>query len=306
MDFRQIRHLIALAEQGSYSKACESVHISQSALSRSIQQLEQQLGITLFERGRFGAVLTAYGQIVLPHMRGMIAAEESLTQTIESVKNLRSGELAIGTGPYPALTIITQAAARFVDRYPDIRLTLRTDDWAALRQALLENEIDLFIADISEMLNDPLLAIDELTPVAGLVICRKGHPLAMQDSVSWSDVLQYPFAMPRLTAEIEQFFQQTSLPFGGLKRRIECNNIALLMEIVSQSDAVSMAPENTIDGAFGQGRLTTLNVSDLHPLQTAYGLVTRRQTQPSPAAAAFRDILLSGDQLSTTRGKWNQ
>lgn len=292
MDFRQIRHLITLAELGSYSKTSESVHLSQSALSRSIQQLEQQLGVQLFERGRFGAVLTSYGKLVLPHMRGLLAAQQSLAQTIDAVRNLASGELAIGTGPYPALTIITQASAAFTDLYPDVRLKIMTDDWSALRRSLLDNEIDLFVADISEMLRDPQLSVYELTPLKGLVFCRSDHPLALHPQISWADVLEFPFAMPRLTDQVEQFFQLHSLPFGGLRRRIECNNITLLMDIVSRSNAISMAPENAVAELLSLGRLTTLNVTDLRPLQTAYGLVTRQHTQLSPAAAAFRDILV--------------
>lgn len=291
MDFRQLKHIVALAEQGTYAKAAEAVYLSQSALSRSIQQLELQFGIPLFERGRFGATLTAYGQVSLPHIRGLIASEEALKQAIESVKALKSGELKIGTGPYPAVTLIDKVSASFVDRYPEIRLSIKTDNWANLRKALLSNEIELFIADIRELQNDPLLSITALPALAGVVFCRANHPLSSAGPLQWADLLQYPFAMPKLSAEIEQFFQRASQPFGGLTRRVECDNIMLLLEIVLNSQSFSMAPYAVIAEHLATGSLTTVTVSDLSSIHTSYGIVSRAHRPLSPAGSAYTELL---------------
>ena len=93
MDTRHIRHFMALVECGSFARASEVVHLSQPALSRSIQELERQLGARLFDRGRFGVVLTAHGRAALPHVRGLLAAAESLRQEVEAIDELETGEL---------------------------------------------------------------------------------------------------------------------------------------------------------------------------------------------------------------------
>lgn len=292
MDFRQLKHFVALVEHGSYAKASIAVHLSQSALSRSIQQLEQHLGVTLFERGHFGATLTAHGLASLPQMRGLIAAEESLKQTIESLSDLKSGNLKIGTGPYPAITFVNAVAASFVNQYPDITLTIKTENWVSLREQLLSHQIDLFIADTRELRDDPLLTITELPALVGVLFCRTNHPLIEKTQLTWADLLQYPFAIPKISAQIEQFFQEASQPFGGLTRRIECDNIAMLIDIVMQSNAFSIAPFTVIADGITQGQLTVLDISDMAKIHTAFGVISRQQRQLSPAAEAFKALLL--------------
>ena len=100
MDTRHIRHFLALVDSGSFARACEIVHLSQPALSRSIKQLEHQFGATLFERGRFGAILTAHGRAALPHVRGLLAAAESLRSRDRGTQYRdRSVSRAVTIGP---------------------------------------------------------------------------------------------------------------------------------------------------------------------------------------------------------------
>jgi DNA-binding transcriptional LysR family regulator len=292
MDTRQLQHFLALMAQGNFARAAEQVHLSQPAFSRSIQQLEQQLGVTLFDRGRHGASATAYAHAALPHVRALFAAEEALRQAMQSLQGLETGDLAIGTGPYPAIGLMDQVAARFIDRYPGIRLRLHTANWEALHQSLLAHEIELFVADTRELISDSALLVTPLPQTPGGVFCRAGHPLVGLDAVSWSQLLDYPFAMTRLPDDIELRLQQRSAPFGGLKRRIECDNVAMLVAMVAGSDAISMAPASVIRSEISSGALVMLPVADMAGIETRYGLVQRLGRQLSPAAEAFRRLLL--------------
>jgi len=287
MDTRQLRHFLALVEHGTYARASEIVHLSQPALSRSIQQLELQLGATLFERGRFGATLTAHGVAALPHVRGLLAAEESLRQVVEAIDGLETGELHVGTGPYPALSLLDQVSAQFVDHYPGIRLHIRTDNWQGLRRALLDHEVELFVADTAELSGDPALEVTELPQPEVVVFCRKGHPLTKRQRLHWEDLLDYPLAMTRIPEDMERRLQLMSVARGGLTRRIECDNVAMLVAIVAGSQATSLAPASVIADQLANGRLVTLKVNGIDALRTRYGLVQRRDRQLSPAAAAF-------------------
>lgn len=292
MDTRQLQHFLALLEHGNFARAADAVHLSQPAFSRSIQQLEQQLGVSLFDRGRHGAAPTVYARAALPHVRALFAAREALLQEIQAVQGLETGELAVGTGPYPAIGLMDQVAARFIDRYPGIRLRLHTANWEALRHDLLAHEIELFVADTRELGTDPALAITPLPQRAGGIFCRRNHPLAWQHSLPWSALLSYPFALTRLPDAIEATLQQLSAPHGGLTRRIECDNVAMLLAMVAGSDAISMAPVSVIHAQLEAGTLVMLPVEGIESIQTSYGLVQRRERQLSPAAAAFRHLLL--------------
>lgn len=292
MDTRHIRHFLALVECGSFARACEVVHLSQPALSRSIQQLEHQLGVTLFERGRFGVVLTAHGQAALPHVRGLLAATESLRQEVQAIDELETGELNIGTGPYPALALMDKVCARFVDRYPGIRLNIRTDNWQGLRLALLDHELELFVADTGELSGDPDLDITPLPQPEVIVICRPDHPLLRKAELVWEDLLEYPMAMTHVPEDLEREIQAMSASHGGLKRRIECDNVAMLAAIVAGSQAISLAPKPVVSGLLAASQVTTLRVTGIEMLRTRYGAVQRYGRSLSPAANAFRSIML--------------
>ncbi len=298
MDTRQLQHFLALLEHRNFARAADAVHLSQPAFSRSIQQLEQQLGVSLFDRGRHGATATVYARAALPHVRALFAAREALLQEIQAVQGLETGTLAIGTGPYPAIGLMDQVTARFVDRYPGIRLRLHTANWEDLRHDLLAHEIELFVADTRELSTDPALTITPLPQRAGGIFCRRDHPLTRQRQLKWPALLSYPFALTRLPDAIEATLQQLSAAHGGLTRRIECDNVAMLVAMVAGSDAISMAPVSVIQTQLATGTLVMLPVEGLEEIQTGYGLVQRRERQLSPAAAAFADLLLQAARLA--------
>lgn len=298
MDTRHIRHFMALVECGSFARACEVVHLSQPALSRSIQELERQLGARLFDRGRFGVVLTAHGRAALPHVRGLLAAAESLRQEVEAIDELETGELSIGTGPYPALALMDRVCARFADQYPGIRLNIRTDNWQDLRLALLDHELELFVADAGELSGDPDLDLVQLPQPEVVVFCRPDHPLTRKRTLAWGDLLDFPLAMTRLPDDVERNIQALSAQKGGLKRRIECDNIAMLASIVAGSKAVSIAPRPVVAGLLASGQVATIAVSGIETLRTRYGILHRRGRPLSPAAGKFHAMILEFANLN--------
>lgn len=158
-DLRQFRHFVALAEHGHYARAAEAVNLSQPALSRSIQALEGQLGCTLVERGSRGVALTAHGRLVLEHARRLLAGHRALHNAVSQLGNLDSGELRLGGGPFPAARLLPEALAGFSSAHPRVRVALLIEDWQTLRQRLLDDAVELFVADIRELQGDPQLRI---------------------------------------------------------------------------------------------------------------------------------------------------
>jgi DNA-binding transcriptional LysR family regulator len=292
MNIRHLKHFMALVEFGSYARASEAVHLSQPALSRSIQQLEQELGVPLFERGRLGAQLSAFGQVALPHVRGVIAASEALRQSVESIGGLESGDLAIGAGPYPALGLIDKVSAKFIDRYPGIRLQISNSNWQMLHKSLLGQELAFFVAEVRELVADSGLSIVELPSRKGSVFCRANHPLTAKPRLEWRDLLHYSLALPKLPGQMESYLQTISLPFGGIKRRIECDNFAFLLSVVAGSDALGLAPDVMLSDMQSAGSLVTLDVAGIENLSTNYGIVQLKGRKLSPAAEAFRAMVL--------------
>lgn len=285
-DLRQLRHFVALAEHAHFARAAQAVHLSQPALSRSIQALETSLDCTLIDRHSRGVSLTAHGQLVLEHAKRLLAGSHAMRNALSQLSNLQTGELRLGSGPYPAARLIPRALGQLSERYPDVRIELKISDWRSLREQLLNQQIELFIADIRDLSNDPLLSLEPLEVYSGVIFCRPHHPLLNRPSIGASDLTLYPLAGTRLPLEVEQHL-------GALLERrhalsIQCDNFMVLKSLVAESDVLSIAPSDVVAADVAAGRLATLPLDASLPLEhSAYGLVKRAGHSLSPLAATF-------------------
>lgn len=296
-DLRQLRHFVALAEHGNFARAAEAVHLSQPALSRSIQALEGSLGCTLVDRHSRGISLTAHGQLVLEHARRLLAGSRALHNAVSQLGNLASGELRLGSGPYPAARLVPQAIGQFAQRYPQVRVELVIDNWQQLRTRLLDDEIELFVADIRELGEDVQLCAKPLRSFPGALFCRPQHPLRMLGrELRTEDLHHFSLAGTQLPQAISRHLRQ----FGGADvLSIQCDNFMVLKELVSSSDVLSMAPWDVIAQDVQAGRLALLPLAGVHGVaSSAYGIVSRAGHSLSPAAEQLQQIFHQQDRDS--------
>ena len=293
-DLRQLRHFVALAEHGHFARAAEAVNLSQPALSRSIQALESQLGCSLLDRHSRGFSLTAHGRLVLEHAQRLLAGSRALSNAVSQLGNLQSGELRLGAGPYPAARLVPRALGAFARRYPGVQVRLQIDNWQQLRQRLLNDALELFVADIRELQHDPQLQVQPLRRWPGVLFCRPAHPLLqLGRALQIDDLSGYALAGTQLPQEVEQALKQASgrsQPLG-----IACDNFMVLKALVAHSDVLSLAPWDVVADEVQRGELGVLYLGTL--LQhSAYGLVSRAGHSLSPAAAEWQRLLLEQDQ----------
>ncbi|BAN50034.1 LysR family transcriptional regulator [Metapseudomonas resinovorans] len=293
-DLRQLRHFVALAEHGHFARAAEAVNLSQPALSRSIQALEASLGCSLLDRGPRQISLTAHGRLVLEHARRLLDGNRALRSAVTQLDNLDSGELRLGAGPYPAARLVPRALGRFASRHPGVRVQLSLENWHSLHQRLLDDAIELFVADIRELADDPLLDITPLRRHPGTLFCRPGHPLLARRRVLLSDLAGYALAGTQLPVEVAQAVGTLSgnrNPLG-----IECDNFMVLKALVAESDVISMAPWDVVAEDVRTGRLAVLEIPQGGETSSAYGVVSHAARSLSPAARVVRELLLEEDE----------
>lgn len=294
-DLRQLRHFVALAEHGHFARAAEAVHLSQPALSRSIQALEAQLGCNLVDRHSRGISLTAHGRLVLEHARRLLAGSQALSNAVSQLGNLEAGELRLGAGPYPAARLVPQAVGRLLQRYPRVRVKLDIGNWLTLRDSLLDDAIELFVADTREFAGDPLLHIETLRRHAGVLFCRPGHPLLRRRGLTLADLLDYPLAGTQLPQAVAHALAAASGREQPLS--IQCDNFLVLKSLVADSDVLSMAPWDVLAEDIGAGRLARLPLAATALQQaSAYGLVSRAGRSLSPAAQAMVEEIRREDR----------
>ncbi|MCW8196030.1 LysR family transcriptional regulator [Proteobacteria bacterium 005FR1] len=289
-ELRQLRHFLALVEHGNFGRAALALHLSQPALSRSIQALEADLGCTLMIRHPRKISLTAQGEKVLEHARRLVAGSNTLVEAVRQIDNLDAGLLRIGAGPFPAAEMVPRAVARLISRYPKLQVEVVVEQFSALHQRLRDERIELFVADVRELLNETDLEITRLPVHRVVAVCRPGHPLLERESLDFRSAANYPLAGTHLPESVARGIRRDTQRENALS--VQCDNVAFLINMVEHSDAICMAPRDALRQALISGRLKELaSLSPRIKQHSAYGLVRRKEHGLSPAAEAFAALL---------------
>ena len=149
LDLRQLRHLLALDKYRNFARAAEAVGITQPALTRSIQTLENSLGARLFDRDRKRVEPTTLGSRLIEQAAHLLNAARDLERELERAINLEGGHLYVGAGPYPAEISVGVAVGRMIRLHPSIKIDVLTGDWPDLTKRILAGELDVAIAETS-------------------------------------------------------------------------------------------------------------------------------------------------------------
>lgn len=147
---RELEHFLAIAGAGSFTAAARLVHLSQPALTASVQRLESAVGARLLLRGRHGAELTAAGEAFLPRARATLAAFSDGQRAVAELLGLSAGTVRLGGGATACTYLLPPLLAKFRKRRPAIGLVLREDTTAELEAAVAAGELDLAIITMSK------------------------------------------------------------------------------------------------------------------------------------------------------------
>lgn len=288
MHLRQLQHLVALSEQGSFGRAAQAVHLSQPAFSRSIDALEDSLQARLVDRAYGSVRFTQAGELVLARARELIADAEQIRHQVLQLEGLAGGSLAVGLGPFAAATVGRAVLAAMTRRHPQLRLQMEVADTATLCERLQRRQLELFIADTRDLEGrQPGLKLARLPDLPVAFFVQPKHPLRRRAApVTLAQAMAHPLAGPRLPAEVAARIDRL-LPRDerGLFS-VVCDDVGTLRHLALHADAVILAPHAPALDAELQG-LVPLPVAGFARMRTHYSLVTLAGRTPSAAAAAY-------------------
>jgi DNA-binding transcriptional LysR family regulator len=296
LGLRQLRHLLALDRYRNFARAAEAVGLTQPALSRSIQALEESLGTRLFDRDRSGIEPTAVGARLIERARPLLQQARDIEMDVRSMIDVGTGLLCIGAGPYSAELSVGTAVGRLVRRHPSLTVDLSVADWPELARRTLAGELDLAVAETSLAQDDDRLVVEALPEHAGCIFCRAGHPLAGKAGATLDDVTEFPLVMTSIPPRMRSVLESSGLRRRESARRdvvataIHVDNLFLARQVVLESDAVSVGSPGQLAADISAGRLVALPI-DMPDLKTVYGIIRLARRTPSPAATAFIEIL---------------
>ncbi|WP_214415897.1 LysR family transcriptional regulator [Sphaerisporangium fuscum] len=191
MELRQLEYFVAVAEERSFTRAAERVHISQSGVSAQIRQLERELGAELFDRSARAATLTVAGRAALEHARATLAAAAAVDQAVGEVTALIRGRLTVGMVIGCTVTPLFDALAAFHTAHPGVEITLLEDGSDRLVEQVRGGALDLALVGTATATPEGLEAMTIISDRLVAAVPR-GHPLAARGRVTLGDLDGHP------------------------------------------------------------------------------------------------------------------
>lgn len=192
MTLRQIRHFIAVAETGSISAAAQAVYISQSTLTLAIQQLEADIGVSLFNRHAKGMSLTHQGHQFLRQAHLILASVDNAKRSLQQSTDQVAGQLIIGVTSLVAGYYLADLITRFQRAYPNVEIRVIEDERPYIEHLLISGEIDVGVLILSNLEDRHALQTEVLTHSPQRLWLPAQHPLLEHDSISLADVASQP------------------------------------------------------------------------------------------------------------------
>lgn len=289
----RLRHLhtfVAVAQQGTLGRAAETLNLSQPALSKTLNELEQLTGTRLFDRGRLGAQMTLMGEQFLTHAVKVLDALNHAGQSLNQKDGQNTTVVRVGALPTAALGILPKVIGQFHKQQSDVTLQVATMNNTMLLSGLKSGELDLGIGRMSDPelmtgLNYELLFLESLK-----LVVRPGHPL-LHENITLSRVMEWPVVVspkgtiPRQNAESLLSSQGCKMPATC----VETLSASLSRQLTVDYNYVWFVPSGAVREDLRQGTLTSLPVAT-QGAGEPIGILTRVDT---PLSAAAQILLAS-------------
>lgn len=288
LESRRLRHFLTTFELGSIGQAAEKLLLTQPALSKSIRQLEDELGVRLFDRTTIGVVPTVFGQALAMHAKTIEQQVRQAEAAIAGLKGKAKGVVSVGVGPSVATGLMPAATVMLLKLQPEIELNVVRGLVDELIPALRRGELDVAVG-AWPLVSDPAFSTEILLRDRIEVVGRVDHPLAGRP-VPAVELLRHPWALPPATQRWRQLLDEAFYTQGlsPPKPGVTSNSATYLLALMRRSDCLSFLPRQTIVGEAG---LTTINVEDLPAFEPDVSMTYRDRSLNNPAKMEVIQVL---------------
>lgn len=272
----------------SFTRAAEELALSQSAVSRHIEALENEFGMELFTRGGRGATLTEAGTRLLEYAERLLRLSQEATRALAELRDLESGRLAVGSSTTAGHYVLGPAVALYQDRYPGIELRLEVKDSQSVIRMVEEGRVD--VAVLPEFPVPAGVATEPCLPDEIVLVASPSHRLASLPEVHPGDLTDVPLFLrengshTRLRVEEWLNLRQVQV------RRRELASTEAIKQAVATSSGVAFCSKYAVALEIRQGLLAVLPGPDL-PIRRQFVFAYPKGGRRPPAALAFVSLL---------------
>jgi DNA-binding transcriptional LysR family regulator len=260
IELRKLQHVLVLARTGSFVRAAQELHLTQSALTRSIQAIEARFTIRLFDRDRSGVRLTAVGREFLKRAQPLLNEADDLARFLQRTGKGEIGHVSFGLSTLPAKLFLTPLILHLFQVKQGLHCSVAVRDPDELLEMLEQDKIEFFLGSYVPAARAASLEVTELTEVHSTLMVRKGHPLLQRPALSIEDVKSFPVLVslfePRSRGPREFLDSHPNIVLS--------DDYSSLMQITLSSDAIWLtaalpdqedaAPSDLVRLPLSQGR----------------------------------------------------
>ncbi len=288
MEFKQLRSFIEVVHQGGFTQAAKTLHISQSAVSKQVAQLEHSLGVLLLERLGSLVRLTAAGTVVLQRAEGMLRLRNELLSELDDLSDLRRGELRLGLPLLGSDALFAGLFAEYRRRYPNISVQLLEGGSLNIEQAVLSGELEL---GGSLLPQDPQFAWQPFCDEPLDALLAADHPLAGKASVRLEELADTPFLLYQRSFVLNERLLQACQQVGFTPREGGRSGQAdFLVALVAAGQGVVLLPRVVARGLVRPG-VVRLKLQAPRELRWDIAFIWRQDAYLSKAAQAWLALL---------------
>lgn len=301
----RLRHLTCFLEivrTGSARRAAETLFITESAVSKTLRELETELGLRLFDRSRAGMTVTDGGRRFARYARSAIdALNTGLTAAGPDSQVVAT--LRIGSMPVIAAALLPSVIGRMLDARPKLAVEIVSGSKGVLLERLRKGEITLVLGRLPPPADLKGLSFEQLFVDRYIFTVRPGHPLAARQRVSYSDIAAYPLALPTRDTVTFEELQRAFLANGAAMStaRVETIYLQFSRAYVLASDAVWACSETTASQDIEDGVLVKLS-ADTSLLESPLGII-RRTGDAEEISSIHSEELLQAIRDATLPGR---
>jgi LysR family transcriptional activator of glutamate synthase operon len=288
MELRQLRYLVALAEEGNFTRAAANEHIAQPALSQQIRRLEDELGLALVERTTRRVALTEAGELLGVRCRRILTELDAAESELQALRGMHTGHVSIGAMHTMGPVDLSLALALFRERHPNVSFTVREQSSEEMAEMLRVDEIDLAFLSVTERVESRGLGLHQLVSEELVVLLPPAHRLAKRTQLRMAELAGEPFISFRAGARLRELLVAAGRQADFEPQvTLESNESQRVRRLVSRGLGVAILPRSDAEGPGADVAVSTLTEPALSRDIT---LAWREGRRLTPAAAEFLDL----------------
>lgn len=299
MNLQRLETFVAVAHAGSFRQAAETLHRSQSAVSKHVQQLEAELGVALFERTTRRVAITAEGRVLLNRFNAVLEELRAIPTELREHSDLRRGRVSIGAVPSISSQRLPATIAAFKRRYPGVTIELHEGFATHIYRDVQERKTDFAVGPLIDGVSD--FRCEPVVTDRFVAVVPSGHPLAKAAEVSLADVAAGPQLCTAegtaLRESVEEAFRRARLRFEAA---IEVSHHQTLFSLVAAGLGVALLPRLCVPA--GRQRRCTIVPLAAPGIEREICIVTLRGKTPTPAAQRFAEMISAALRRAPRQG----